>query len=240
MTFHRKLLTLITLLALSTASNGYGDNSRAVQSSDEIHQLVLNYLKEKSQRNPNETIYEAEYNIRELSESVKLAKCEQPLTLHDRNPDDFLGRMTIGVSCNAPKWQVFIPAEIDGKTKVVVASRAIMKRSAIQAEDVVELLMPYRSAPRGILSNAQHAVGMRTKRAIGVNQPLKIRDLQPPFWVFKNRQVNLVTTIGTVEVITRGEAQENAVRDEQVTVKNLSSGKTLKGVVIAPNTVYIP
>lgn len=232
------LIMLLTFFAVQANANQ--DASDSSQSLKQIHQLVLTYIKDKAQNNPVQEIYEPEFEIRELSDSLRLKKCQTKLQLNDRNPDDYLGRMTIGVSCEQPKWQVYVPAEINGKTKVVVSTRALVKRSAITAEDIEEVLMPYRSAPRGSLHSSKTAIGMRTKRPIGANQPLRIRDLQPAFIVFKKRAVNIITNIGSVKVSTRGEAQDNAVLDEQVAVKNLSSGKIIRGIVIAPNTVYVP
>ncbi|CAN8141315.1 flagella basal body P-ring formation protein FlgA [uncultured Thiomicrorhabdus sp.] len=240
-TTFRILLTFICLLLLSVSPNSYSqENEHTQQSLTELQRLVFDYVKEKTTNNPTQEIYEAEISVRPLSSNLRLGKCQNELQLNDRNPDDYLGRMTIGVSCEAPKWQVYIPAEVNGKTKVVLTTRALVKQSTISAQDIEEILMPYRNAPRGGLERAETAIGMRTKRAIGANTPLRIRDLQPAFIVFKKRAVNIVTNIGAVKVTTRGIAQDNAVKDEQVAVKNLSSGKLIRGIVIAPNTVYVP
>lgn len=231
---------MFALLLVSSTLQAAETRQSDVQPLSEIHHLVLEYIKNKAEHNPIQKIYEPEFSIRELSKSLQLKKCQNELQLNDRNPDDYLGRMTIGVSCTQPKWKVYIPAKVNGKTKVVVSTKALVKKSTIAAEDITEVLMPYRSAPRGSLKSAKTAINMRTKRSIGANKPLRIRDLQPAFLVFKRRQVNIVTYIGSVKVETRGVAQANAVKDEQVAVKNLSSGKLVHGIVIAPNTVYIP
>ncbi|WP_243755392.1 flagellar basal body P-ring formation chaperone FlgA [Thiomicrorhabdus sp. 6S3-12] len=223
------LIMLFTLTPEALATEQY-------QSVDEIHQRVLEHIKQKA----NQKILEPTFKIRELNKNLKLGKCQGVLEISDRNPNDYVGRMTIGVGCETPKWQVYIPAEVDGKVRVVMTTQALLKKTTISADKVKEVLIPYRKAPRQSLQNMDTAIGMRTKRPIGAGQILKARDLQPPYLVFKNHKVNIVTYIGNIEVKTTGTAQADAVKNEQVAVKNSASGKTVKGIVIAPNTVYIP
>ena len=72
------------------------------------------------------------------------------------------------------------------------------------------------------------------------NRVLKVRDLQPPYLVFKNKNVTLVSKIGDIEVKTKGKSLKNGVKGQQVPVENLSSKKILNGIVIAPNKILIP
>jgi len=201
-----------------------------------IHDLVMNHVKQKI----DQKIYEPNITLRKLSPDLKLANCSSSLELLDRSPQNFAGRMTISVSCLAPKWRVFIPVTVDGKQIAVISTKGILKRAVIKPEDIKEVLLPYNKIPSGSMNDAARATGMRTKKAIKPNQVIKIRDLQPPYWVFKNQQVNIITRIGEIEVKTSGTALASGVADEQVPIKNNSSKKIIKGIVIAPNTVLVP
>ena len=203
---------------------------------DEIHQLVTNHVKQKI----DQKIFEPKIQIRKLSSTLKLPFCNKPLLLNDRNPNTTTGRMTISISCESPKWRVFVPVVVDGKLPVVMSVKGILKLAVIEPEDIQQILLPYKKVPKGSMVNIATAIGMRTTKAIPPNKVLKIRDLQPPFWVFKDQQVNLITRIGSIEVKVKGLALQSGVEQEQVPVKNLSSDKVVKGIVIAPNTVLVP
>lgn len=212
------------------------DTAPVEQSLDEIHELVSKHIKQKIDQQTIEPVI----HLRKLSPTLKLPLCQQPLEVHDRNPDEKIGRMTYSVSCNQPNWRVFIPAEVDGKLAVVMAAQGILKQAVIKSADLKQVVLPYKQVPRGSIIHLDTAIGMRTKRSIGANNILKIQDLQPPYWVFKKQQVTLITKIGSIQVKTKGIALEDAVEQQQVSVKNSTSDKVVKGIVIAPNTVMVP
>lgn len=210
--------------------------SNSHQSLDEIHRLVSEHIKQKI----DQQIFEPTIQLRKLSPTLKLPQCQQPLELNDRNPEETIGRMTYSVSCHQPNWRVFVPAVVDGKQAVIMTTQGILKQAVIKSEDLKRVLLPYKQVRRGSVIHLETAVGMRTKKSIGANNILKIKDLQPPYWVFKKQQVTLITKIGSIQVKTKGIALQNAVEQQQVPVKNITSDKIVKGIVIAPNTVYIP
>ena len=206
------------------------------QSLDEIHQLVTQHIKQKI----DQQISEPTIQLRKLSPTLKLPQCLQPLVLHDRSSEETVGRMTYSVSCQQPNWRVFVPAEVDGKQAVIMTTQGILKQAVIKSMDLKRVLLPYKQVPRGSIINLDTAIGMRTKKSISANSILKIKDLQPPYWVFKKQQVTLITTIGSIQVKTKGIALQSAVEQQQVPVKNMTSEKVVRGIVIAPNTVFVP
>lgn len=206
------------------------------QSLESLHTLVLNYLKQKADQN----LVEPEFKIRELSKRLKLPSCSTPLEINDRNPNDHVGRMTIGVACASPKWQVYLPAEIHGKLPLIYSNRALLKGAKLLASDIRSELVTYNQIPPGTVIKAESIIGMRMKRSVPANSVIKVDYIQPEFWVFKNQPVNIITRIGEIEVKSSGVSQKNAVEGEQVEVENKFSKRTVQGIVIAPNTVFVP
>lgn len=229
-----------TSMSASSQQSANTQHSNSVnptyQSLDEIHQLVTNHVKQKI----DQKIYEASIILRKLSPEIKLAHCQSSIQIEDKNLDSIAGRMTISARCLQPKWRVFIPVTVDGKQYAVISTKGILRKAVIKAEDVKQALINYRKIPSGSMINVSKVIGMRAKKPIAPNQILKIRDLQPPYWVFKNQQVTIVTRIGEIEVKTNGTALKSGVVDEQVPIKNSSSQKIIRGIVIAPNTVLVP
>ncbi|NPA72378.1 MAG: flagellar basal body P-ring formation protein FlgA [Gammaproteobacteria bacterium] len=207
-----------------------------LQSLDEIHNLVMEHIKQKV----DQQIIDPKISIRKLNTQLHLQNCKTPLTLKDRNPNNYTGRMTITVHCGNPFWRVFVPALVDGKKYVVVSTKGILKGAVIKSEHIKRVLFPYKKVPRGSIVNLQTAVGMRTKKNIHANKIIKIKDLQPPYWVFKNQAVSITTYIGSIKVETKGIALKSGVEQQQIPVRNSSSKKVIKGIVIAPNHILIP
>lgn len=237
---HQKLTLIVTwvlffaLGVLSTVAQGATAQDR--QSLEEIHQLVLQYLKQKVDQN----ISEAKFEIRPLSKRLRLQACQTPLELDDRQPNKNVGRMTIGVSCNSPTWKIYVPASISGKVPVIYTNNAIIKGQTIEKEDIRSDLISHNQLPHGAIIKKDSVLGMRTKRSIRADSIIRVQYLEPPYWVFKNRQVTLITRIGNIEVKSYGICQKDGVKGEQVPVINSNSNKTVRGIVVAPNTVLIP
>ena len=229
-TFSIATLTMGNAWALETSKQNQ------FQSLDDIHQLVENHVKQKV----DQQLFDINIQIRKLSPELNLPNCQSPLQLIDNRLNRVAGRMTIRVMCAKPKWQVFVPVNVDGKKPLIISAKAILNRAVITHEDVKQVYVSYKKIPSGSLVNINKAIGMRAKRAIGANQPLKIRDLQPPFWVYKNKEVTIITRTAGIEVKTKGTALKSGVIDEQVPVANSKTKKIIYGIVIAPNTVLIP
>lgn len=206
------------------------------QSLEAIHQTVLEYIKQKA----DQEITNPEFKIRPLSNRLILPQCQTELSIEDRSPNSRVGKMTIGVACTQPNWKVYIPAEINGLTPLVYTQNAILKGQTIQPQDLRVELVPYNQIPPNSVIKIESIVGMRTKRAITANSVIKVQYIQPPYIVFKNHQVNILTRIGEIEVKSFGVALQNAVEGEQIEVQNQSSQKIIKGIVIAPNTILVP
>ncbi len=206
------------------------------QSLETVHQLVLEHLKQKA----DQSIHNPEFKIRELSDRLKLKACQTALQIEDRQSSKTVGRMTIGVSCEHPRWRVYVPAEIMGKLPLIYSNHAILKGERISREDFRVELVPHNKIPPGAVTQERSLIGMRSKRAISANQVIKVQYLVPPYMVFKNQAVNIITRIGAIEVRSRGISLKNAVEGEQVDIQNQSSKKIIKGIVIAPNTVLVP
>ncbi|VAW46764.1 Flagellar basal-body P-ring formation protein flgA [hydrothermal vent metagenome] len=212
------------------------NHSNQKQEHNEIYHLVTEHLKQKT----DQQIFDATFELKKLSTHLKLPKCQNHLILKDRNPDSVSGRITLSVSCEHPKWRIFVPVTIKGKLPVIISTKGIPKQAVIKDRDVKKVLLPYQKVPKGYLMEVNNVIGMRTTKAIPPKKVLRIKDLQPPYWVFKNQQVNIITRIGGIEVKTIGKALKNGLEQEQVPVKNNSSQKVIKGIVIAPNTILIP
>ncbi|KUJ71714.1 flagellar biosynthesis protein FlgA [Thiomicrospira sp. WB1] len=226
---------MVTALPSSKAFAN-SDNSQAVQDFSRIYQAIRSDIETKLDGH----LHQAKIDISEVSSRLKLDRCQSEITIRDRRPEKKAGRKTYEVRCESPQWQFYVTAQITGKLPVVKTTRAILKQAVIREQDVKIDYIPYNRVRRDTIIDLETVVGMRAKRAIGPNSTLTARQLQPPYLVFEDQPVNIVTEIGNIRVESAGMALKSATLNQQVPVRNLSSDTVIKGIVIAPNTVKVP
>jgi len=231
--YHRVIF--IFFLSVSTQKTVAQPSPTQLHPMKEVYQQVLAQLKQKA----DQKVFNARIEVRELSDRLQLPRCKTPVTIEDKSPEKFFGRMTFEANCEEPAWKIYITAFVEGDLPAVITTKAILDQAVITKEDIKLVYLPYKSVRKGTLVQVESAVGMRAKRGIAPNTLLTVRQLQPPYLVFKGNRVKIVTKIGSIQVRSIGTALESGTLNQQITVKNLSSKKEIKGTVIAPNTVSV-
>jgi flagella basal body P-ring formation protein FlgA len=229
--------TISVLLAIfytcSFAKNSQQNNQ--IQSQQKLNDLVLEHLKQKTyQKIKNRVI-----SINKISERLKLSVCKNKIELSDNDPYKLLGRTTIKLSCSQPKWKLYVTANINGDLPVVVATKGIIKQTVIKESDIKTIYMPYKKVKPAAMKDLNSVIGMRSKKTIYSNTIITINMLQPPYLVFKNQPITIVSYIRNLKVTSKGIALKSGTEQEQIPFRNISSKKILKGIVIAPNTVLV-
>lgn len=206
------------------------------QSAESLYQLVLEHLKQKT----DQKLYNTAINIKKISSKLNLPLCNGPIDLDDNAPTKYFGRLSIKLQCANPFWKLYLSAEIQGDLPVVKTTQGILKQAVIKEDDVVQELLPYQQVRNDAFINTETVIGLRAKKSIGPNTILTVKMVQPPFLVFKGRIVRIITRIGSIKVESVGTALSDGVLDQQITVKNNASNKTLRAIVIGPNQVEVP
>ncbi len=227
---------LLGLICLLIPISSYATSQNNFQSHDSLYQLALEHLKQKT----DQKLFNPQFHIQNLSQHIKLAQCQVPITLRDRDPQKFTGRNTLRISCSKPEWNIFLSTTITGELPVIVSTQGIHRQAVIKPEDIKRILVAHSRARKDGFTQVEQVIGLRAKRSIGPNRILTARLVQPPYLVLKNKQVTLISQVGSIKIETKGLALKSGVKQEQIPVKNLSSKKTVKGTVIAPNTVRVP
>ena len=233
--FSTTILLLLTSFSPSLLAQ-YVSQETQYQSRQQLHTQVLNHLKQKTaQKLKNRKI-----TINPLSKKLMLPTCLVPIQLDDKSPLRLYGRMTIRLQCPQPNWKLFVTAKVTGELPVVIAKNGITKQTLISKNDILISYVPYKKLKRGAMTTLDSVIGTRSKRAIYPNAIITIDMLQPPYLVFKNQPITIVSHIGNLKVTTKGTALMSGTEQQQISFKNNKSKKILKGIVIAPNTVWVP
>ena len=121
----------------------------------------------------------------------------------------------------------------------MVASRRLWKGRPLAEDDVCLARTEIGKIPAGAFRDPKEVVGKAVSRSIGPNMPVLPQHVAGTKLVKRGRMVTLVAESGGVRISTMGETRENAYIEDVVKVTNLSSKKTVTGILIDENTVRV-
>ncbi len=122
--------------------------------------------------------------------------------------------------------------------RYAVVNRAIERGELISDADIDFIDAPAASA-RGFITDAEALVGKSARRALAADRPVRAADVETPVLVKKGAIVTLTYQIDGLRMTHQGVAMHNGGAGDVVSVKNIKSDITLKGVVADRNLVSI-
>lgn len=173
--------------------------------------------------------------------------CAAELAVEPRVAGDW---STISVSCPSPKkWVVTLRTSsqgnntdgnsqnvLGGTTQVVFAKHNIPMGKVIVRDDLELKLAANRSA-HGAYTSLQDIIGHKAKKNITRDAVLKSRHLIAANDIDKDDDVLIVVGSGALTISTYGQAMEDGQIGEMIIVKNLSSSKEFKAIVLSEKKV---
>ncbi len=126
--------------------------------------------------------------------------------------------------------------EVFRSRPVLVVTRDVERGEVLGPEDVEVRAGEGRA---GALVDPQQAVGRRARRVLRAGSPVRARDLAVVSVVGRGGLVRLVARVGGITATTVGRALDDAGIGETVRVENLSSGRTVSGIVQTDGVVAV-
>jgi flagella basal body P-ring formation protein FlgA len=160
----------------------------------------------------------------------------QPARIATPGPQSFLVSAEIAGKEEARLW---VKTEIRAFDQVVVASAALARQELISAKDV--RLERREVVPRGgrPFTRVDDVIGKQSTRAIEINEILTQNSIDKPVLMKRGSAITLVFETGSLRVETLGVAEEGGKIGEIIQVKNPTSGKMLRGVVLDGRNVRV-
>ncbi len=160
------------------------------------------------------------------------------------------------ISCSSPnKWSFIIRNKISSakkdtnkkikevkkkkkpKHKIVVLNKRLEKGSIISVGDIK--IIERRVANNNVVNNSDFIIGKKLKKSILPNKPIYFSSLQKNWMIEKNSEITIVNNIGPISIKVHGIAMENGDFEQQIKVKNASSGEIIRGFVKNKKKVQI-
>lgn len=226
--FHLVVLSL--LFSFSTLSW-----SQNWQDPNQIHRAASNWLNlELQKQSDNYSV-----KVSNLDPNLKLQACSSPLEVAIHGDKKLSGRLSLKVTCPNPEWFVYLSAEIALFIKVVVAKTDLPRRTQLSSSLLSLQEMDLNKVRGDYFTSLDEATGHLTKNRVRAGEILTSNNLVVSAAVNKGEQVAIIATNGKISVRMQGEALENGKIGEQIRVKNLQSGRTIRAVVVARGRVKV-
>lgn len=198
---------------------------------DRLKQRIVAFIvKETAKRHPEA----------QVSGNIELAKairppCSSPSI--SKVGKAGMSRMSLMLRCETSRWTAYVSAGSAVTLPVMVAARSISRGATVQPRDVVLEMRPLDRLRQGYLLESDAVIGQETRRPLNAGQVLYQRALQPPNLVFKGERVRIEAAMGHSVIAALGEAKTNGVAGQQILVKNLQSGRTVRAWVLGRGRV---
>lgn len=177
--------------------------------------------------------YTTQITVRMPSSVAYLAPCTQPLQITSRDYNQQpIGNLKRQVSCHTPQqqWQFNIRVKVSLTLPVAVAKTTINRGTKIRSEMLKLMPMTFRQ-PKDFVTRFQPLLGKRARRRIRSGQIVSPAYLQQNWLVEKGDEVIITANKNGMQASTKGIAMENGAGNEQISVKNASSGTIIRARV---------
>ena len=114
--------------------------------------------------------------------------------------------------------------------KLIKLNKTLEKKSVLKLEDL-DLILSNKSTQSSFFNNKNQLIGRKLKHNLKMGQLLHPRHLYEKFEIESGDFLSIVSNIGNASVTVSGEAQNSGNLGDLINVKNLRSGKVVKGYI---------
>ncbi|AJR07792.1 flagella basal body P-ring formation protein FlgA [Photobacterium gaetbulicola] len=180
-----------------------------------------------------------EITLRLPSGSHRLVECPSALDIERIDRRRYpAGRLRFAVSCPQPdSWQLTVQADVNVTVPVAFAARTVSKDAVLNAEDITLKATNIATINREFIASPKGYLGQRALRQIRRGQQLSPSHLSPAYLVAAGDKVIIQASNGEFSATMPGIALEGGYGDQQIRVRNTSSGKVIKAAITKPGLV---
>lgn len=179
--------------------------------------------------------------VAQLDSRLKLARCDQDLSVFPLREPLTAGSLAVGVRCaGSHPWTIYIKAKIRAYRPVVVTTQAV-PRGAVVGKGAVALKRAEVGAlPRGYFTEIEAVVGQQALRSLPQGRVLAPRFLGQAKVIRKGDKVMIQAQSPILDVRMGGVALTDGGLGQRIRVRNERSKRMLEAVVQGPGKVVVP
>lgn len=167
-----------------------------------------------------------------LDPRLRLNRCDRSLEAFATAATAAGGNRSVGVRCTGTRpWTLYVPVRVRRYETVVMLARTIQRGAVLSRNDLRTVERDVTALNSGYFSKPEALAGHRLRRSAAAGTVLTPALVHRPPAIARGDRITLVSNGGGVSVSAPGEALADARRGERLSVRNLSSGKVVEGVV---------
>ncbi len=172
----------------------------------------------------------------QLDARLRLSECEFPINATIPGKQSLTHSVNVLVSCDIPRWQVYVPVRISLEMPLVVAAKPLSRGEVIQTGDV-HVTMMERRFQRGISYNdTSLVIGAKVRRGINPGDVVQGNDI---CLVCRNDAVRIIAVGGGLNIVTPGKALSDGLLGDQIKVQNNKSRRVIDGRITGVGEVSV-
>lgn len=234
------LLSLTTSAQAASAQTASAPTITAVEAQIES-QVTSTIGKEVSRaaKQHHWPLTQPEISIRLPSGSHRLAECDSPLIVERIDRRRYpAGRLRFAVTCpGSTTWQLTVQADVSVIVPVAFATRTVSKDAVVTAGDIALKPTDIANINREFFASPQGYTGLRALRQIRRDQQLSPSHLSPAYLVSAGDKVIIQASNEQFSANMQGIALEGGYAEQQIRVRNTSSGKEITATITKPGLV---
>lgn len=206
----------------------------AVMDARRIERTAQEFIQKEMRASPGQT---AQAEAQRLDPRLRLLACER---MHAFLPPgaQLTGTVHVGVRCvEAASWLVYVAVKVAVNDTVLMATRPLARGQVLAPQHFAAARRDVGALPPGYVSDATVASGKRLLQPVAAGTVLTQSMLEAPLLVRRGESVTIVARASGIEVRAAGTALADAAEGQVVDVRNVSSGRALRAVVVAPGVV---
>lgn len=197
-----------------------------------------NALLAKRAKQLNWPAYDHHIDIWLPAAADRLEPCRQGLKIAPSRPNDTpWGRVPYTISCQDPSWRLRGRAEVQVWLNIWVARHDLARDRAIQRNDLLQQRLDISALHSSFTTEITQLLGHRPRRGIRAGQPVSPGLLAAEELVKKGDQVIIKARADGLLASMTGTALDDGARQQEIKVRNHSSGKVISAWVVGRGIV---
>jgi flagella basal body P-ring formation protein FlgA len=217
-------LSVLQLAAAQAQETARENNIAQKQDLAQLTAIAEDFLKRESNGHPGEV----KVTVTSIDRNLKLAQCPNPQAAFPAGSRAW-GKTSIALSCTAPKWTIYMPAQVSVMAEYYVAAMPLSQGHTVVPQDLMKVSGDLTKLPAGIFTDASQVIGRSVSISLMSGAVLKHDMLKLPVVILQGQTVTLKTIGQGFEISTDAKALNNASDGQAVQVK-VASGEVIAGI----------
>ncbi|MDD1793555.1 flagellar basal body P-ring formation protein FlgA [Enterovibrio sp. ZSDZ42] len=164
--------------------------------------------------------------------------CDTPVKMELSDPSRPVGRMTLTLICEQPRyWKTRVKAQSAVTVDMVVAKKPLKRGQSIQGGDLSSKAVNIAYVRYSYFTEKKKLIGKVVSRNVSAGRVLTPRLVEMPEWVKRDDVVIIEARRDNMLARMKGIALESGSEGDTIRVKNITSEKEIQATVSAPGTV---